>query len=448
MTSPWRAEVVLSLAPDASSAAAGRRQSSPAPWSGTGVSASPPAVWGLCKGSGKNPYQTVVDLSGPAYKCSCPSRKFPCKHALGLLLLWSAGGIDARQPPEWVDTWLSGRAQKAATSTGDGAEPNAPDPQAAAKRAQQRAARVAAGGDELDTWLADQVRSGLAGLERAGYGPFDTVAARMVDAQAPGLASSVRRLPSVIASGNGWPSRLLEELALLRLTVRAHRRLDALPEPLAACVRREVGYPVPKDVVLAADPVVDTWQVLGLRDTEEDRLTSRRVWLRGARTGRPAVVLSFAPPGQALDATLVPGTAIEAGLHFYPGTAALRALVGERYGEPGPLHDPGAAVTGGSVADAVRTFAAAVAADPWTSSWPVVVSGLTVSVAQSDGQPAPSEWVGVDPLGRRLRLLAGRADMWRLLAVSGGAPVTVAGEYTPSGLWPVSVWADERLVLL
>jgi SWIM zinc finger len=49
-------------------------------------------VWGLCAGSGKRPYQTVVDLTGPAYKCSCPSRKFPCKHALALLLNWADDG--------------------------------------------------------------------------------------------------------------------------------------------------------------------------------------------------------------------------------------------------------------------------------------------------------------------------------------------------------------------
>ncbi|MGH3171654.1 MAG: SWIM zinc finger family protein, partial [Trebonia sp.] len=68
------------LAPDGSSARAARGLAKAAPWTGTG--ATDDAVWGLCQGSGANPYQTVVDLTGPAYKCSCPSRKFPCKHGL------------------------------------------------------------------------------------------------------------------------------------------------------------------------------------------------------------------------------------------------------------------------------------------------------------------------------------------------------------------------------
>ena len=45
--------------------------------------------------------------------------------------------------------------------------------------------RVSAGLRELETWLADQVRGGLA---TATWGHADAVAARMVDAQAPGVA--------------------------------------------------------------------------------------------------------------------------------------------------------------------------------------------------------------------------------------------------------------------
>ncbi|WP_345024954.1 SWIM zinc finger family protein, partial [Nonomuraea roseoviolacea] len=52
-------------------------------------------LFGECEGSGATPYQTCVDLDGPAYRCGCPSRKAPCKHALGLLLVWSAGDVPA-----------------------------------------------------------------------------------------------------------------------------------------------------------------------------------------------------------------------------------------------------------------------------------------------------------------------------------------------------------------
>ncbi len=91
MPARWSADSVLALAPDDSSRRAAAALARPAPWDGAGASAD--LVWGLCAGSGKNPYQVVVDLADPAFKCSCPSRKFPCKHALALLMLWSAGTV-------------------------------------------------------------------------------------------------------------------------------------------------------------------------------------------------------------------------------------------------------------------------------------------------------------------------------------------------------------------
>jgi SWIM zinc finger len=433
----WTAEQVLALAPDPGRAAAGRKLGTPAPWSGTGHADADGALWGRCQGSGRTPYQTVVDLSGPAYQCSCPSRKFPCKHAIGLLLLWSDGQVGPADAPDWVHAWLHTRATRAAAPAG----PRSPDPDGARGRADRRADRVAGGIDELDRWLADQVRTGLAAVPAGGYRHFESVAARMVDAQAPGLASTLRRLPGVAAGPEGWPGELLEELALLRLTVTGHRNLHRLPPGLAASVRREVGYPVAKDDVLATAPVADRWHVLGRRDSDQERISTRRVWLRGAGSGRPALVLSFGVAGQALDGSLLPGTTLDADLHFYPGAAPVRALVGARRGEPRPL----GTVAGGDLTDAARAFAAAVAADPWTDAWPVVVGGVV---------PVPGEprWQVRDAAGRRMALRPWGADLWRLLAVSGGRPVTLAAEFTARGLRPLSVVDTEadpaRLVLL
>ena len=71
-----------------------------------GLGATDAALWGLCQGSGSKPYQTAIDLTEPAFKCSCPSRKFPCKHALGLMLLFAqdAGRLSEPAPPEWAQT--------------------------------------------------------------------------------------------------------------------------------------------------------------------------------------------------------------------------------------------------------------------------------------------------------------------------------------------------------
>ncbi|TXS56520.1 hypothetical protein EAO77_10635 [Streptomyces sp. t39] len=111
----WTPEQVLSMAPDAASRTAGAGLSTAGPWSGAGSDGAG-AVWGLCKGSGSRPYRTVVDLTGPAFSCSCPSRKFPCKHAVGLLLLWSrdTAAVGPSDVPDWAQEWLTARRGRAA----------------------------------------------------------------------------------------------------------------------------------------------------------------------------------------------------------------------------------------------------------------------------------------------------------------------------------------------
>src|SRR5687768_6563262 len=95
-------EAVLALAPDGASAQAARGLAAPAKWPLLGANAA--AAWGECQGSGSKPYRTQVDLSGPAFRCSCPSRKFPCKHGLALLMMRAQAPdlFTTSDAPAWV----------------------------------------------------------------------------------------------------------------------------------------------------------------------------------------------------------------------------------------------------------------------------------------------------------------------------------------------------------
>jgi SWIM zinc finger len=426
----WDRGRVVALAPDASSLRAAQFLASSGSWPVTGAGDGD-AVWGECQGSAATPYRTAVDLSGPAYRCSCPSRKFPCKHALALLLLWSDGGIPSHTAaPDWAATWLASRAAKA----GDAPDPKpVADPAAALHRAEQREARVAAGVAELDRWLCDQVRQGLAASQRSGYRHWDEIAARMVDAQAPGLAERLRALAAVPHSGPGWEGRLLEEYALLRLLATAYRGQHALSPALRDTIRSRIGFTVRQAEVLAsATPVRDHWHVLARRDLDQDRITTRRVWLRGARTGRFALVLSFAAGGESLDNSLTVGSQTDADLAFYPAAVPLRALVATRYDT-----DEADAPPGATVGELLAEYATALGQDPWLDTWPAL---LEVTPAR-----APLPCVS-DVAGDALPLHPG-ADCWPLFALSGGRPVTVAGEWTPRGLRPLTAWAQGGIVV-
>ncbi|WP_055493250.1 SWIM zinc finger family protein [Streptomyces sp. TP-A0356] len=434
----WTADQVLALAPDVASRKAGSKLGAAGPWSEAG-SSEEGTVWGLCKGSGSKPYQTVVDIAdaaGPAYKCSCPSRKFPCKHALGLLLLWAGGDgtVPPGRAPDWAEQWIKGRRQRAQETreTEGASSAGSADPEAARRRAERRAERVTAGAVELEQRLTDLLRGGLATAEQSGYGLWEETAARMVDAQAPGLAARVRELGAIPSSGPGWPVRLLEECALLHLLDRGWLRRERLPEGLAATVRSRIGLPASPD----GPPIRDHWLVLAQYDTSDSRLTTRRIWLYGAESGRTVLLLSYGAAGRAPEPALPVGLAFESEVTAYPGAGQLRAALGERFTPPAPtaVRPPGA-----TTIQAAARYGEALREDPWLDSFPVTLGRVIPTPVEGSWQLADADGGTALPLTSSA---GARPGLWRLVALSGGAPVTVFGECGHRGFTPLTAWPE------
>ncbi|MDT0396405.1 MULTISPECIES: SWIM zinc finger family protein [Streptomyces] len=429
----WTADQVLALAPDAASRAAGSELGAAGPWSGAGSSGEG-VVWGLCEagGGGDAPYRTVVDVSGPEYGCSCPGRGSPCEHALGLLLLWSGGGgaVARGEAPEWAERWIKGVRAKGPTDAPD--SPGAADPEAARRRAGRRAERVTAGTVELEQRLADLLRGGLASAERSGDGLWEETAARMVDAQAPGLAARVRELASLPGTGADRPVRLLEECALLHLLGRGWRHRERLPEGLAATVRSRIGLTARAD----GPSIRDRWLVLAQYDTADSRLTTRRIWLYGTGTGRTALLLSYGAAGRAPELALPVGPALDAELSAYPGTGQSRAALGERFAPPAPtdVRPPGTTTAG-----AAARYGEALRDDPWLDSVPVTLDRVIPAPDGEGWQLADADEDTALPLTPAAR---SRPGLWRLVALSGGGPVRVFGECGHQGFTPLAAWPE------
>ncbi|MGX1565718.1 SWIM zinc finger family protein [Streptomyces sp. NPDC055506] len=435
----WTADQVLALAPDTASRKAGSKLGAAGPWSEAG-SSDEGTVWGLCKGSGSKPYQTIVDIadaSGPAYKCSCPSRKFPCKHALGLLLLWAGGdgAVPPGQAPEWAGQWIAGR-RKRAEEKSSGESPASPsgsaDPEAARRRAERRAERVTAGAVELEQRLADLLRGGLAAAEQSGYGLWEETAARMVDAQAQGLAARVRELGAIPSTGPGWPVRLLEECALLHLLGQGWLRRERLPDGLAATVRSRIGLPASPD----GPPVRDSWLVLAQYDTTDPRLTTRRIWLHGAGSHRTVLLLSYGAAGRAPEPALPVGLTLDAEMSAYPGAGQLRVALGEQFAPPTPtdIRPPGM-----TTSQAAARYGDALRDDPWLDSVPVTLDRVVPTPDGGSWQLADADEDAALPLTPAAR---SRPGLWRLVALSGGAPVRVFGECGHQGFTPLTAWPE------
>jgi hypothetical protein len=371
-----------------------------------------------------------------------------------LLLLWAEGNVPSTVRPDAVSAWLAARAERARTEPAESQAPLSPEllsrpttepstfrteaERGRERRADERAARVRAGLDEFDRWLADQVRRGLTAPEVARRETWEGVIARLVDAQAGALANRVRRATDLVAAGMGWHERVLGEMANLHSIATAGTRLTSLDEDLATSVRTAVGWTVAKEEVLAGAPITDRWHVVGRSDTEEHRITVRRTWLLGRDTGQWALVLAFAAFGESLDEHPPVGTVLHADLHHFPGRVPLRALIGVEH-EPATddLDGPQPSSIAGTVADAGW----ALAREPWLERWPGVV---LAAPAVSRGTVAG--WVLVDDTGS-LPLVPGRG-LVTLLAASGGRPVIVAGEHRAAGFAPLSVRVHDRSAIV
>ena len=439
------ADQVLALAPDANAAQSSRGLAQPRQWLRLGQGAT--AIWGEVKGSAAQPYQAQVDLNGPAFQCSCPSRKRPCKHGLGLLLLYAdqPEHFALAAPPEWVSEWLASRAKREASvqrAQAARAVPalvpaKPPDGEAQARRQAQREAKIAAGLDELDLWLGDLVRHGLAQAQEQPPRYWDHMAARLVDAQAPGLARRVRELAGTPNSGPGWQERLAEQLGRLYLLIEGYRRQAAQPPATQADLRAGVGWAMSQEVVMAGTGVRDQWLVLGQRLEQEERLRTRHTWLWGQQTGRAALLLDFAAAGQELEAGYLPGVEADLTLAYYPSAYPLRAVPKHKHGIQMMKTMPGHT----RLAEAAAAYGAALARHPGLETFPVALSEMRL------GAHAERLWVR-DASGAAWPISLKFGAYWRLQALSGGHPLGVFGEWDGHTLWPLSVWAGGRLVPL
>jgi hypothetical protein len=431
----WTPDRVITLAPDPASAAAGQALATLKKWSK--ICRSERAIWGLCQGSGKDPYQARIDLSEPAFKCSCPSRKFPCKHGLALLLLFAKdeASFKTEAEPGWVTEWMASRSERAEKKVekAKAAAETPVDLDAQAKRAAQREARVLDGVASCHVWLEDLVRRGLAAAQTETAATWDRMAARMVDAQAPGLAAYVRQLTELIASGAGWDTRALDHLGRLHLLLKAGDRLVELPGDLAVDVRTTLGWTHSKEDVLAGPGVADRWITLGQVTEDDDRLRTRRTWLAGRSTGRRALVLDFAAGRTPFDASSVTGTEFDGELTFYPSRQPMRALVKSRE-EGREIGTNLGAAADPTIESGLRKYAEALAANPWMTRWPMVFAGVRLA-------PERDQWFLVDSTDSGLPVKASFAagiQLWRLLSASGGSHITVMAEWDGVAALPLS----------
>ena len=434
MAIQYTPDQVISMAPDSSSASAGKFLASVKHWKSLGQSSE--ALWGECQGSAL--YQVKVDLSTFTIQCSCPSRKQPCKHGLGLLLLTitTPDAVPLTEPPEWVTSWLSRR--EAASKRKEAPKPKKSESPSAsqAKTADKRLAQVKAGVDQLDLWLHDLIRNGLGALETQPAKFWEAQAAKMIDAQAPGLAWRVRRLSTIPSSSSDWPARLLFQLGQLALLTQAFHHIDQFDEALQEDIRQLIGWSLKEeDVVAQGEHISDEWLILGQAFEAVERGQAQNTWLLGTSSGRAAQVIQFAYAGAPFPENYLLGSRQQAELVFWPGVQSQRALILNRKGDALTIQSSLPGYT--TIAAFLDTVATTLASLPWREHFLCTLNNVIPLYDLSNNQ-----WCVCDQDGQSLPLV--RGDYWQLLALSGGGPIDFAAEWNGTALLPLGFLVDQQ----
>jgi SWIM zinc finger len=393
---------IEALAPDQAALDAARKLLKAATWP-TLACDDAGLVWGEAQGSGATPYRVVVSEVDAGYKCTCPSRKFPCKHSLALMWMRAEGKLTfaSGTPPQWVNDWLSrrrgpsqatppaGAAPRAsiADAVSGGEEAAAADPKAEARAVaqrernrQEREAAILAGLDELDRWLSDQLERGIAGFVANAASACRQIVQRLVDAKASGLATRLDSLPSRLFSlpEAARPRAALVELGIAHLIAEAYRRQDALDPALREDVRQMVGWTQTRDALLAdakALRAAGRWHVILSRiEVQPDKLRRLETWLwrEGEGDGpRLALLIDFVPVLGAASAGLMMGETFEAELVYFASPVPLRALIATQT-SPSSIAPKMPTLPEAGLAQAWQVYEEALGARPWLGDWPLL----------------------------------------------------------------------------
>ena len=188
------------------------------------------------------------------------------------------------------------------------------------------------------------------------------------------------------------------------------------------------------------ETIADHWLVLGRTTELDDKITTQRNWLYGYESGRFALVLNFAYQSTAIETPLLPGTVAESELAFYPSAQPFRAAIKTHLGNHRAFPKPAALPHWEAAQEQLTDL---WTRQPWADDWPQWLENLRLV-------PTPNGWQLADVNGQVLPLSPKFDDMkqMKLLAQSGGLPLTLAIVRTQKWILPLGLWTDNQYVLL
>ncbi|MCI8649790.1 MAG: SWIM zinc finger family protein [Anaerotruncus sp.] len=186
-------------------------------------------LYGECAGSGANPYTTsadFIDPDNPVFRCTCPSRQFPCKHTLALLLEAMSGKAfeTIETPQEILDKRAKQEKRKEAKK--QPAASRRTNTAALAKKMQKQLQGL----ELAEQFVNDLLTAGLATLGGSSLATYRSLAKQMGDYYLPGpqamingILIGLERLQKHPEEENAYYTQVVDHLITLQNTIKKAR---------------------------------------------------------------------------------------------------------------------------------------------------------------------------------------------------------------------------------
>jgi hypothetical protein len=236
-------------------------------------------LWfGQCQGSGKTPYLCSVDVTvpdKPVYRCTCPSRQFPCKHSLGLLYALVEG---KKFTPADVPEELAAKRQKAAARVEkrkvDAEKPTKVNLAALAKKIKAQLEGI----NLLEKLLHDVVRLGIGNMNSKTARELEEQAKQLGNAYLPGAQTALRHYTKLFCSEGGNELTAAGREAIYSEALDALGRLHALIGKGRAYLQKRLENP---ELAAETDSSIAAWlgHAWQLRELKDAGLVEENVEL-------------------------------------------------------------------------------------------------------------------------------------------------------------------------
>lgn len=286
------------------------------------------------------------------------------------------------------------------------------------------------GAEDLEQWIFDLIRQGLAVLDGETT-LWSDISARMVDAKLGGLAHKLRYLEQM--NTDDWPEKVLEEFGRLYLLTQGFKNFEKMPEDLQTQMQLVGGLTVRKKDLIEEDGISDDWLVLGnWQGVNVDQAAYRKIWMQGKAIQEMAMLMEYDYTGAGFEGAFKIGETVKAEVVYYPGAYPLRVAIKHRHP---PERSLAQVVTYADVEDMQKEYAAALSQNPWLMAFPCALQNV-IPLHHA------AQFYLVDKNKCKIELETKDEAAWSLLSMSGGKPVVVFGEWKGDRLFPLSVFAE------